>query len=367
MESGNSIPRGHDQGKLDMENFPAYNPLLREALKYTAVSGCRFLKQDVIKANNYIEQKMEPQSDNIKFMMDLLPTINVFKAQIIEGNQELKQQCFKAQRVVVREGVEKACLSAIHQLEIEPDPNIKGEDWDNLNQPFLTCCSKLINFFEGSRKSKREYQRMLLTGMFVTDFGLWCGIPKVSCEKDEKLLSDFLDKAAQFSKQEGKEFSSTQILESTLAGLTGFVNYIPVGIQDNLKNLGDTVLLTSKGFVESGKNLSGTILETGKGFSGAVLEKGRGIIGYGTSSKDGLFSGSWTVKTKSKTDGKDTYSFLSGSGLTSTLLDTVGSIYQTGTGSSKRKCSQTRNMEVRNSINEVKKDEQEEGEKLNLS
>jgi len=355
MESGNSIPRRHDQGKLDMENFPAYNPLLREARKYTAISGCRFLKQDVIKANNYIEQKMEPQSDNIGFMMELLPTINVFKAQIIEGNLDLKNQCFKAQRVVVREGVEKACLSAIHQLEIEPDPNIKGEDWDNLNQPFLTCCSKLINFFKGSRKRKRDHQRMLLTGMFVTDFGLWCGIPKVSCEKDEKLLSDFLDKAAQFSKQEGKEFSATQILESTLAGLTGFVNYIPaipMGIQDNFK-----------GIVESGKNFSGTILETGKGFSGAV----KGIIGYGTSSKDGLFSAAWTVKNKSKSNGKDTYSLLSGSGLASTLLDTVGSIYQTGSVSSARKCSQERNMEAMNSINEVKKDDQEEGEKLNLS
>jgi len=367
MESGNSIPRKHDKGKLDMDSFPAYNPLLREAQKYTAISGCRFLKQDVMKAENYIEQKMEPQSDNIALMMELLPTINVFKALIIEGNQDLKQLCFKAQRLVVREAVEKACLTAIHQLDIEPDPNIKGEDWDNLNQPFLTCCAKLINFFEGSRKRRIQHQRMLLTGMFVTDFGLWCGIPKVSCEKDEKLLSDFLDKAAEFSKQEGKEFSSTQIYDSTFAGIIGLVNYFPMGIQDNLKNLGDTVILTSKGFVESGKTFSGSILETGKGFSGAVLEKGKGMMDYASSSKDGLFSNARTVKNKVKDTGKDTYGLLSGSGLASTLLGTMGSIYQTGNSISARKCSQQSNMEVRNSINEAKKDEAEETEKLTLN
>jgi len=364
MENRNYMPQKQERGKLDMESFPSYNPLLREALKYTAISGCRFLKQDVSKAQKYIEQKMEPPSDNIAFMMELLPTINVFKAQIMEGNKQLEQQCFKAQKVVVREGVEKACLSAIHQLEIEPDPNIKGEDWDNLNQPFLTCCAKLINFFEGARKKKREHQRMLLTGMFVTDFGLWCGIPKVSCEKDEKLLSDFLDKAGQFSKQEGKEFSSTQILETTLAGLSGIINYFPVGLQDNLKNLGDTVLLTSKGFVESGKDLSGSLLETGKGISGAVR---KGIIDY--ASKDGIFSSSWSVKKKAKVDGKESpgYSLLSGSGLASTLLDTMGSIYPGSSSSSAKKSSQKSNMEVRKSSNELKKDEKLEDDKLKLT
>jgi len=91
-------------------------------------------------------------------------------------------------------GVEKACLSAIHQLEIERDPSIKGEDWDNLNQPFTHCTSKLLNYFENTRAKRKDWGRKLLTAMFVTDFGLFIGLKKVPCDKDERLLENYLHK-----------------------------------------------------------------------------------------------------------------------------------------------------------------------------
>jgi len=165
--------------------------------------------------------------------------------------------------------------------------------------------------------------------------------------EDERLLSDFMDKVALFSKDQGKEFSSSLILDSTFQGL---INYIPVGIQDNLKNLGDTVLLTGKGLggavLETGRGL-GAVLETGKGLGGAVLEKGKGF-GFGildyASSKDSIFS-SWNVSSKAKQAGRDTQDMFLGSGsrLTSTLLDTMGSIYRNG---NPRKSYSDRNTEV---------------------
>jgi len=172
MEINKPISRKSGRFQLTMDCFPAYDPLLRKALNYSVESGCRFLKQDVRAAQKCIEQKSEPKNTKIALMMDLLPTIYEFRTRIIRGDNDLKKQCIKAQRAVVREGVEKACLSAVHQVEIDPDPNIKGEDWDNLDQPFLTCVSKLLNFFEGPSQKDRGRKRMLLTGMFVTDFGL---------------------------------------------------------------------------------------------------------------------------------------------------------------------------------------------------
>jgi len=332
METNKLITRKQKRFRLAMNSFPAYDPLLMKALKYTAESGCRFLKQDVKSAKMCVDQKTEPRSKSVALMMELLPTIYEFRTRIIRGDNDLKQQCAKAQRAVVRAGVEKACLSAVHQLDIDPVPNIKGEDWDDLEQPFLTCGTKLLNFFEGSFQKDIEHQQMLLTGMFITDFGLWCGISKVSCVNDEKLLSDFLDMAAQFSKEQGKDFSYSEIPDSTLSGL---LYYIPPGIQDNISYLGDTVFLTGKAVLDTGLGLSGAVLETGIGVGAAVLGTGKdlggavlggfGMLGYSSAPKDGTENNKWKAS-NAKSSRKRPYS---GSGLTTNRREIMDSYYET--------------------------------------
>jgi len=192
--------------KLNPDAFPAFGAFVKKAIPYAEASGGRFLKQDVQKAKECVEKRKQPSvSENarIHHLIKVLPLFDEYRERVEKGESALKLQCMEAQRLVVREGVEKACLSAIHQLEIERDPKIKGEDWDNLDQPFTHCTSKLMNYFDGTRAKRKDWSRKLLTAMFVTDLGLLLGLKKVPCDKDERLLENYLAKIG-IRKRKGK-------------------------------------------------------------------------------------------------------------------------------------------------------------------
>jgi len=263
--------------KLNPDAFPAFGAFVKKAIPYAEASGGRFLKQDVQKAKECVEKRKQPSvSENarIHHLIKVLPLFDEYRERVEKGESALKLQCMEAQRLVVREGVEKACLSAIHQLEIERDPKIKGEDWDNLDQPFTHCTSKLMNYFDGTRAKRKDWSRKLLTAMFVTDLGLLLGLKKVPCDKDERLLENYLAKADRYSKEKGKTFNRAEVLEhsffKSLQGLQSFFEPMATSISDGLKQAGDGIKSTAakiqaKSQEDGKKGVALNLLATGGG------------------------------------------------------------------------------------------------------
>lgn len=279
-----SLPSSPPKGgrlKLNPDAFPAFGAFVKKAIPYAEASGGRFLKQDVLKARECVEKKKQPtvaENARLHHLIKVLPLFDEYRKRVEKGDSDLKLQCMDAQRMVVREGVEKACLSAIHQLEIERDPKIKGEDWDNLDQPFTHCTSKLLNYFEGTRRKRKDWSRTLLTGMFVTDFGLLLGLKKVPCHKDERLLENYLAKADRYSKEKGQTFDRNQVLEHSfvrsLQGLQSFFEpmaaSISDGIKDGIKQAGDGIKstaakITAESQQDGKKGMAINLLATGGG------------------------------------------------------------------------------------------------------
>lgn len=183
--------------------FPAYKYFLGRAMEFAEVSGGRFSRYDLETSRSWLKQRKwqeDPPSRRIEYLIELFPVILDYQKKVEKRDYDLEKDCAEAQRLIVREAVEKACVSTIRMVDhFNRDWEEQGVDWDEAllqGESFDIVASKLLNYRERYSGSPL-ISRKLATAMFVTDFGLCLGLPKVSCLKDEMLLQIFQEKASQ--------------------------------------------------------------------------------------------------------------------------------------------------------------------------
>jgi len=187
---------------IDPQAFPAFASFCRRAMEFAEVSGGRFSKYDLESSRKWLKQRKwreDPPSRRIEYLVELFPIIFDYQKKANNRDCELERDCAEAQRLIFREAVEKACVSTIHLVEhFKRDWTEQGFDWERAlleGEGFQKVASKLLNYRAKFRRCP-VVARTLATAMFVTDFGLCLGIPKVSCLKDETLLKLFQDQAS---------------------------------------------------------------------------------------------------------------------------------------------------------------------------
>lgn len=188
---------------IDPQAFPAYEYFCRQAMEFAEVSGGRFSRYDLDSSKRWLKQRKwreDPPSRRIEYLVELFPIIFDYQKKADNRDCDLERDCAEAQQMIFREAVEKACVSTIYMVEhFNRDWEEQGFDWDQAlleGQSFETVASKLLNYRERWCGCP-AISRTLATAMFVTDFGLCLGLPKVSCLKDEMLLKLFQDKASE--------------------------------------------------------------------------------------------------------------------------------------------------------------------------
>jgi len=194
-------------------------------MEFADVSGGRFSRFDLETSRRWLKQRKwreDPPSRRIEYLIELIPVIFAYQKKVEKRDYELERDCAEAQRMIVREAVEKACVSTIRMVDhFNRDWEEQGVDWDQAllrEESFDIVASKLLNYRERSCNSP-VISRKLATAMFVTDFGLCLGLPKVSCVKDEMLLQLFQEKASRVNpgscyNEGGNTMSSKKITRS---------------------------------------------------------------------------------------------------------------------------------------------------------
>jgi len=192
---------------IDPRAFPAFSYFLRRAMEFADVSGGRFSSFDLESSRRWLKQRKwreDPPSRRIWYLVELFPVIYDYQKKADTSCNDLKRDCEEAQRMIFREAVEKACVSTIRMVEsFDRDWEEQGVDWEQAllqGESFCKVASKLLNYREKCCGCS-AISRTLATAMFVTDFGLWLGLPKVPCLEDEMLLKAFQDKASRVQVQ----------------------------------------------------------------------------------------------------------------------------------------------------------------------
>jgi hypothetical protein len=206
---------------IDPRAFPAFTYFLRSAMEFADVSGGRFSRYDLESSRRWLKQRKwreDPPSRRIEYLIELFPVIFDYQTRADTSDYDLKRDCAEAQRLIFREAVEKACISTIHMVEhFNRDWEEQGVDWDQAllqGESFSKVASKLLNYRD-KHSGCCVTSRTLATAMFVTDFGLYLGLPKVPCLKDEMLLKLFQDKASQVQSDSssGESFTMNSTIE----------------------------------------------------------------------------------------------------------------------------------------------------------
>jgi len=206
---------------IDTQAFPAFRPFLVKAVKFAKASGGRFSKFDLQCAREWLKQRKwreEPPSLRIKYLIELFPVIFDYQNSVDVNDCDLERECAEAQRMIFREAVEKASVSTIRMIDnFQRDLSEEGIDWERAllkGESFSICASKLLNYRERYCGCS-AISRTLATAMFVTDFGLWLGLPKVSCLKDEMLLKLFQIRASRMQTDSFSDESGCSSSNST--------------------------------------------------------------------------------------------------------------------------------------------------------
>lgn len=201
--------------KIDPQAFPAFTRFCRRAKEFAEVSGGRFSRYDYESSRRWLKQRKwreDPPSRRIEYLVELFPVIFDYQKKADKRDCELERDCDEAQRKIFREAVEKACVSTIHLVEhFHRDWKEQGFDWERAlleGESFEKVASKLLNYREKFCGCPAVLKN-LATAMFVTDFGLCLGLPKVSCLKDETLLKLFQDKASTLQPESDDDITSS--------------------------------------------------------------------------------------------------------------------------------------------------------------
>jgi len=200
---------------IDPHAFPAFTSFCRRAMEFAEVSGGRFSRYDLESSRRWLMQRKwreDPPSRRIEYLVELFPVIFDYQKKADKRDCELERDCDEAQRKIFREAVEKACVSTIHLVDhFDRDWDEQGCDWERAlleGESFEKVASKLLNYREKFCGTPVVI-RNLATAMFVTDFGLCLGLPKVSCLKDETLLKLFQDKASALQPESDDDFTTS--------------------------------------------------------------------------------------------------------------------------------------------------------------